>query len=155
MNEDLSNLNLVDLIDLLEPVPEPVPVPLWPQTAGWFWLALLVVGLLVLAAHWLLRRHRANAYRRAALRELEAANGNATAIARILRRTAIAAYGRQRVAALSGDAWLGFLDTAVGGSDFCSGPGRALAIAPYQKDANTDGLTDLAAAWIRGHRTGG
>lgn len=153
MNEDLSKLNLVDLIDLLEPVPEPAPVSLWPQTAGWLWLVLLLVALVMWVVHRLLRRHRANAYRRAALEELDAANANPAAIAGILRRAAIAAYGRRRVAALSGEAWLNFLDDSFGGNDFCAGAGRSLAVAPYQKDVQADGLTDLAATWIRRHRT--
>lgn len=153
MNDDLSNLDLVELIDLLEPVPEPLPVSMWPQTAGWVWLGLLVLALLLVLASRLRRRYRANAYRREALRELEAANGDPTAIAAILRRTAMVAYGRPRVASLFGETWLDFLDRAFGGNDFRSGPGRSLARIPYRKDSQAEDLTGLAASWIRRHRT--
>ena len=47
MTEDLAGLTLVELLDLLEPVVEPPPVPLWPQTQGWIWLGLAVAALLL------------------------------------------------------------------------------------------------------------
>ena len=73
MSEDLSRLTLVDLLDLLEPVPEPPQVSLWPQTVGWIWLGLAVACVAGwLGRRWLMNR-RANAYRRAALKEIAAA----------------------------------------------------------------------------------
>ena len=32
MESEFDGLGLVELLDLLEPVPEPVPVSLWPST---------------------------------------------------------------------------------------------------------------------------
>ena len=152
MTEDLASLTLVELLDLLEPVPEPPPVPLWPQTAGWIWLGLALAAVLFwLARRWHLRR-RANAYRRAALTALAEAGDDPARLAAILRRTALAAYPRAEVAGLQGEAWLAFLDRTYDGIGFREGPGRAVAVAPYAPTAPAPGLAPLAAAWVRGHR---
>lgn len=151
MSEDLSKLNLVDLLDRLEPIPEPPAVSFWPQTAGWIWAVLGLVGLAFVCIRWGLRIHRASAYRRAALRELAAAGSDPAAIAHVIRRTALAAFERSRVAALHGEAWLAFLDRSYGGNGFQNGPGRIIASAPYRDAPETGGLADLAADWIRCH----
>jgi len=151
MSQDLANLNLVELLDLLEPIPEPPPIPLWPQTAGWIWLGLAV---LVIAA-WLGRRwvvaYRANAYRRAALRAITAAGDDPAALAAVLRRAALAGYPRAEVAGLYGEDWLAFLDQTYGGTGFREGPGRLLAVAPYASATKAPDLTSLAAEWVRRH----
>lgn len=152
MTEDLSQLTLVELLDLLEPVPEPPAVSLWPQTAGWIW-----VGLILLACTaWLLRRwilqHRANAYRRAALAQIAAVGDEPAALAEILRRTALSVFPREEVAGLYGEDWLAFLDRTYGGTAFREGPGRILAAAPYAPGPGAADLTPLAAEWVRRHR---
>ena len=152
MNDDLSNLNLVELIDRLQPVPEPAVVSLWLQTMGWIWLGLAVTGLTAFGVHRFVCWRRANAYRRAALQELAAVGSDPAAIALILRRSALSAYPRTRVASLHGDDWLAFLDRTYGGKGFQDGPGRTLATAPYVSEANAHGLATLAAIWIRRHR---
>ena len=92
MNEDGAPTNLVDLIGRLVEPPEPAPVSLVPQTAGWWVLGALLLsalgyGLWRFMLHW-----RADAYRRAALSELALAPDDPAAIASILRRAALAAY---------------------------------------------------------------
>ncbi len=143
---------LSDLIDLLVPPPEPAPVSMVPQTVGWVVLGvLLALGLAWVAwKRW--RRWQANAYRRAALEELERAGDDPAAIAVILRRAALAAWPRGDVASLSGDDWLRFLDrTADAG--FVGEPGSAIVTGPYRADGEpVPGLGALAAEWIRGHR---
>ncbi len=154
MSEDLSKLNLVELLDLLEPIPEPAPVPLWPQTAGWVWLAIVLLAFAGWAVRrWLVHR-RANAYRRAALAEIATSRQDPVALAEILRRTAIAAFPRAEVASLYGERWLAFLDSAYGGSSFSSGPGRALASLPYTSVEDMPDLAPLVAEWVRRHRRG-
>ncbi|HMQ95081.1 MAG TPA: DUF4381 domain-containing protein [Amaricoccus sp.] len=154
MNEDgaPAPTTLIDLLhELVEPA-EPPPVTMTPQTWGWAVLAVLLALALAWLAWRAWRRWRANAYRRAALAELAAAGDDPVAIAGILRRTALAAWPRERVASLTGRDWLAFLD-ATGGGGFAGGPGAALAVAPYRDDAvPVPGLGEAAALWVRRHR---
>ena len=151
MSEDLSRLTLVDLLDLLEPVPEPPQVSLWPQTAGWIWLGLAVACVAAwLGRRWLATR-RANAYRRAALKAIAAAGDDPVALAEIVRRAALAGYPRAEVAGLYGEDWLAFLNQAYGGTGFREGPGRLLAVAPYTSARRAPDLASLVAEWVRHH----
>jgi uncharacterized membrane protein len=85
MNTDPASL------DNLREIILPPPVPWWPPAPGW-WLLFAAIALTALAfAFRLFRRWRVNAYRRAALRELAVA-GDVSAIAEILKRTALVAY---------------------------------------------------------------
>ncbi|TNF91445.1 MAG: DUF4381 domain-containing protein [Gammaproteobacteria bacterium] len=155
MNEDLSQLDLIELLQRLEPIAEPAPVSLWPQTAAWVWAGLVL--LLILAwglRRWLLTR-RANAYRRAALAEIAASDRDPVKLAAILRRTALAAFPRTRVAGLHGEDWLEFLDRSYGGQGFCNGPGRALASIPYSETEIPPDLEPLVVEWIKQHRADG
>ncbi|MDR3101128.1 MAG: DUF4381 domain-containing protein [Paraburkholderia sp.] len=153
----------------LQPLRElalPAPVPYWPQTAGWaIVLALLVAAALVLG--WFAwRRHLKQRYRRLALAELTGiaarmsdAAQRATAladIASLLKRTALAALPRERVAALSGDAWLAFLQKTHG---FDAQSGALLMLASYGPEARraavsaqeAQRLVESARAWIAHH----
>lgn len=152
MNEEFKGLGLVDLIDLLEEVPEPPPISLTPQTPGWIVLGVVVAALLFLLLGWLLRRHQAEAYRRAALHELAKAGDDPAAIATVLRRTALAAYPRAEVAGLAGPDWLAFLDRSFRGSEFTDGAGKVLATAPFRPHPSDPDAAKLARDWIRGHR---
>jgi hypothetical protein len=152
MNEDdPAPTTLIDLLNELAEPPEPSPVAMVPQTWGWAVLA----ALLALALAWLAwrawRRWRADAYRRAALAELAAAGDDPAVIAEILRRTALAAWPRERVAGLTGRDWLVFLDD-TGGTGFGDGPGAVLAEAPYRERAPVPGLGEIAERWVRRHR---
>ena len=151
MKDEFSGLNLVQLLDLLEPVPEPPAPSLWPQTAGWLWLGLAIAVMLIWIVRRIILRRRANAYRRAALAAVADAGDEPVALAEILRRTALSAYPRSEVASLSGDAWLSFLDRTGGGSAFHDGPGRVLAAAPYKRSESVPGLGQVVADWIRLH----
>jgi hypothetical protein len=145
---------LARLVDVVVP-PEP---SLWPQTpASLILIALVVIGAVV-AAVWLVRRHRRNAYRRAALAELAAMDPRhphaAAALAALIRRTALAAFPREVVTPLQGAAWLAFLDRSYGGTAFSGGAGRVLADAPYRPNAEPGDPAALAALvrqWIRRH----
>jgi Domain of unknown function (DUF4381) len=92
----------------------PPPVSWWPPQPGWW---VLLAGLLCLGALGLLRcvkRYQANAYRRAALRELRnierrPAAGRAVPLAMLIKRVALVAYPRAEIAGSTGAAWAGFL----------------------------------------------
>ena len=98
--------NLVELLDMLEPIPEPAPISMVPATAGWIWLGLAVAAALAYAGYRAHRHWKANAYRRAALAELAHAGDKPEAIAAILRRAVLVAYPRSEVAALTGPDWI-------------------------------------------------
>jgi Domain of unknown function (DUF4381) len=101
---------------LTQLAPEHVP-PMpgwWPPAPGWWGVALLSV---LLAAGLIWRWHDPHRkYRRAALRELRRIGADtsdpvttARAIENLLRRFAIAIFGGERVAGLTGATWLRFV----------------------------------------------
>ena len=149
-------VTLVDLINQLQEVPNPAPVPMMPQTQGWIVLAGFLLAALLLLLRTLLRRHRANAYRRAALAALRDAGDDPVAVSAILKRTALAAFPRARVASLTGNGWLAFLEDTSQSAGFRDGPGQALADATYTPDPQpVPGLNALAQDWVRRHVVGG
>lgn len=149
--EPYADLNLVELLDALEPVPEPPAISMMPQTVGWIWLGLIGVVLIAMGVRVAVGHHRANAYRRAGLQALQAAGDDPAQIAAVLRRTALAAGPRDRIVGLTGDDWLRFLDRTLQTTGFTEGPGQILARAPYRPVPPDPELTRLARRWIRQH----
>ncbi|MBB4005634.1 DUF4381 domain-containing protein [Aurantimonas endophytica] len=152
MNGESQPVTLLDLLDRLVEPSEPPPVSMMPQTWGWAVLALILLAVCIFVAIHMRRRYRANAYRRYAIKELEAARNDPAAIAAILRRTALAAYPRSEVAGLAGDDWLYFLDAQVSRKDFSEGSGRLVAAAPYRATQREPALYAVAKDWIVRHR---
>jgi len=152
MSGHLEGKNLVELLDMLEPVQDPAPVSLIPQTPGWIVLGLLVLGLIVWTLRLIRTRRHARAYRRAALAELAGVGDDAARIASLLRRTALAGFPRHKVASLAGADWLNFLDQSYGGEGFSGETGQVLLNAPYRRNASDPALADLARQWITSHR---
>ena len=152
MSEHFEGKNLVELLDLLEPVPEPQAISLFPQTPGWIFLGILVAASIAWAAWAVHRHHRENAYRRAALSELSRCEDDTARIATVLRRSALAGYARSQVAGLTGADWLGFLNESYGGSGFSGHLGQTLLAAPYRQSGTDPALTKLARDWITKHQ---
>jgi uncharacterized protein DUF4381 len=152
MSTHLTGKNLIELLDLLEPVPDPPPISLWPQTPGWAVLGLIALVLMFWGVRTMWARHRARAYRYAALAELAQTGDDAAHIAALLRRVALAGYPRRDVAGLTGAGWLTFLDQTYGGDGFSGPIGQALLLAPYRQSAPDAALADLARDWITTHR---
>lgn len=156
------------LLEQLAPDRAPPPLGWWPLAPGWW--ALLALFLLGLAmAAWLRKRTRkpsVKRWQRAALRELAQlqtasvqADIDDAYIARevqlLLRRYAIARYGRGAVAALSGDTWLTFV-VRHGGSDWAGDSGQALLRCAYGGHAaapNRPASPDDRARWLNGARS--
>ncbi|MEM1429139.1 MAG: DUF4381 domain-containing protein [Pseudomonadota bacterium] len=155
MNEETDTAaaeSLVSLMDRLIEPPVPPPIPLTPETAGWWLLGALVLTGLAYGAWRLWLYRRANAYRRAALAELSAAGDDPAAIAAVLRRAALAAFPRETVASATGEAWLAFLRSTGG---FPAQAGPALLGAPYappRAGGEAALLRKAADRWIRTHR---
>ncbi len=104
----------------LAPAHAPPPPAVWPPAPGWWGLAAIVLALAA-GTLWWWRAPRWR-HKRAALRELRRIRtsepdlqASARSIEQILRRYAMAVFGRERVARLTGEAWLTFLGTHGGG----------------------------------------
>lgn len=124
-------------------LPLPDAVSYAPQTVGWVGVAVIAFALVALATWAVWRRRRQQRYRRVALTELASieallaaphvnAGQRASALAaipRLIKRTSLAVAPREQVAALTGDAWLAFLNRTRGHFDARSG--ALLALASY------------------------
>ncbi len=142
----------------------PETVGLWPPAPGWWLLVIVIIVAVGLLSRWWLKSRRADRYRRQALVELRRyqreldGHGDGPLflqqVSQLLRRAALAAFPRQQVAGLQGDAWLQFLDDSSGLTDFSTGKGRILISGPYQPtpDVDTAALNALAREWLRRHR---
>jgi hypothetical protein len=131
------------------------PPPAWtPQTIGWY----VVFAVIALLAMWMtihtLRRWLANRYRREALRELALLQPEQ--FSTLLKRTALSAWPREKVASLSGDAWLKFLNESAENNSFHQTPGNRIEEIALRsqtlsgEDERT--LRKITAEWIRRHR---
>ena len=139
-------------LDRLHDLSAPPEVPWWPPAPGWY----VVLGLAVLLAltlgfrRW--SRWRANAYRRAAMRELSTLESGPE-IATLLRRTALAIVPRERVASMHGTEWLDWL-SAQARDPMPDEVRRQLTggiYAPPGAPQAIDSLRTYAGHWISRH----
>ena len=156
-------------LENLHDIVVPDATPWWPPAPGWYLLALLVL----LVAAWLLllslQYWWRNRYRTAALRELNSlrqSNGNfgdqsttVAALNRILKRVALAAWPREKVSQLTGQAWVDFLNQSGDGVKFSSEQSSTLRDVAFSRRISqgltADQLNELftsAEKWIRKHR---
>ncbi len=140
-------------LERLNDIALPATVPWWPLAPGWYVSSALLMFVCVWLAARIRKHWRANAYRRAALRELGGAE-SAVAIAELLRRTALVRVPRSVLAGLSGEQWADWLDARCAGpmpatvrALLAGGIYTAPAVSP---DPRT--LHAYAAGWIAAHR---
>jgi hypothetical protein len=149
----------LDLRDIHMPA-EPA---FWPPAPGWW----LLFALICVLAFWLGRFgwHQYQRLRRrqlilSELDRLQSAGLQApaliAAVSALLKRVALSRYPRTEVAALTGDAWLDFLDRSGGNGGFAAGPGQALAQGAYapavqvrDPDFDAEALLAVARDWLR------
>jgi hypothetical protein len=139
-------------LDRLHDLVLPPPVPWWPVAPGWYVVLLAVLVLVVVLAYPVRTRWRADAYRRAALREL-ATLRDAPAIAALLRRTALAVVPRSVVAGTTGTAWADWLAARCPGA-MSDDVRQTLTAGIYDRPATVrevGALHDYAARWIARH----
>lgn len=146
----------------MEPLPLrdihlPEAIGWWPPAPGWWLLLILSITLAGGLAWWLRRRRAAPA--RLALLELDLLRRDAGLPAEeklrrlgiLLRRVNLSLYPREAVAGLAGEAWLRWLDRAVGAPRFSEGIGRRLVDGPYRPhpQADIEELLALCRDWVK------
>jgi len=148
----------------------PPAVSWWPLAPGWYVVVgIALLALVPLALH-AVRRRRARAYRREAMREIDALERRAVSgaaprdmlaeLAALLRRVALHAAPRERVAALAGPDWIEHL-TRMAGAPLAPAVADALLRAPYARDDGhgdadhsvIDAAFVTARRCVRRHRT--
>ncbi len=156
-----STAQLSELRDIHLPLPIEVGLP----APGWWLVALLLLMGLVSGLVWLVNRWRAGRYRRQARAELADLlvswqthhdhQAYLQALQQLLKRVALTCFPRDRVASLTGEAWVAFLDRSSGGSDFSMGAGEILIDGGYKPAVAIDpgllGLHQAALRWLNRH----
>lgn len=141
-----------DWLAQLAPPHAPPPVGWWPLAPGWWGLLLIVLAVLV--GFWFWYRSPTLRLRRSGLRELAKVESTtvgdaalAQALEHLVRRYAVARYGRDAVAGLSGARWLDFA-VAHGAAQWQGATGESLLQAAY---GGTPQASDRAR-WVAGAR---
>ncbi len=140
-----------DWLSQLAPAHAPPPPGWWPLAPGWWMLLVMLVIVIAWVIYW---QHRpAVRLRRIALRELksiEAAAIDDMEVARsvehLLRRYAVARFGHDAVAGLSGERWITFI-AAHGAAEWDGDTGTSLLHAAFGGTANSH-----RATWLTGAR---
>jgi hypothetical protein len=146
----------------LKELPLPEPVSWWPQTTGWYYLAVLILIVFVWTIWRLWRNYQRNAYRRNGLKQLDGfwvdPNG-LTELPFLLRRSALQAAPRSRVAGLRGADWIDWLNESAGQNLFNESDADLLDTLAYAGqqdfDFNTNSTRHLMKAsriWMGSHR---
>ncbi len=148
------------LIHGIDEIVLPEAVSLWPSTPGWKLLALALMAYASLKLVRFVRRWWHDRYRRAALSRLAGlAPGQQLAeLPFLLKATALHAYPRTQVAALSGERWLEFLDQHCPEISFQGETGQQLlqiAYLPQPRwqidEAQASRLIAQSRTWIERH----
>ncbi|WP_163834040.1 DUF4381 domain-containing protein [Spartinivicinus ruber] len=151
-----------EVLKQLAPLAQPEPISQWPMAPGWWLLAALILLIAGFASYKFYRRRMQRRYRQQASQLLDnywqtyqrQQNLAAfiTACNQLLKQVAITAYGRNRVAALTGQAWQQFL-LAHQPSNAVQLPDDFFGISQYQAQPNipADKLKDFTYRWINHH----
>lgn len=141
----------------------PEAIGWWPPAIGW-WLVLILLPLTIWFFIWLYKRITRKTAKKTAKKLLQAIRNDDSKdivekikqLSTILRRVAISISPRQQTAALTGEAWLQYLDTTLNDGAFSQGIGRILIEAPYQKpdavEIEIEELISLCERWLTAQR---
>jgi hypothetical protein len=160
MLSQYEGLSLPQLFELMHDNVMPEAVSMFPATSAWLVLAGWVVGVLLLTAIRAWQQWRKNRYRRDALALLDELADDESAdpvisaqrIAAVLKRTALAAYPRDAVAPLCGEAWSAFLVDSSNHDALVARHAAALGNAAYAPGADGRSLLQPARRWVEVHR---
>ncbi|WP_271899185.1 DUF4381 domain-containing protein [Candidatus Phyllobacterium onerii] len=148
----------------LHDIAVPPPVSWMPHTWGWAVVAIIVIVALLLWFAYIYKRWRRNAYRREALAMLDAIEIDirnpkrreqaVMDIGVLMKRTALAVWPREDIAAVAGTDWVSFL--AAYGTGMGQGLRDRLDDLEYQhakamSAEAAEGLVRSARSWIEGH----
>ena len=110
MNKTIQEASLDNLHDII--VPDGIGY--FPLAPGWLIVGVLLITLLFHFVVQAYKRYKKTLYKREALTELEnhrdESKDDALALLKLARRVAIAAYGREEIAGLSGENWWDFME---------------------------------------------
>lgn len=140
-------------LDRLHDIVEPAPIPWWPPAPGWY----VVSAVIALTIAWLAVRWwsswKANAYRRTALKELVDLQ-DSSAIAELLRRTALATHPRSEIANLNGESWTAWL-CEQSQTEMPPRVRETLKVGIYsdKPDSDSNDLKAYASEWIALHKS--
>lgn len=143
-------------LENLHDIVEPAALSLWwPLAPGWWViLTLFTLGVAGFSYRWF-QRWRADGYRRSALGELNALSSGVR-LSELLKRVALVAYPRGRVASLTGREWVAFLNANAPQPCFDGELGDLLTSLAYTSrsisSAQVDALKTAAGRWIETHR---
>lgn len=110
MNKTIAEASLDNLHDIIVPN----AIGYLPPAPGWYVVGLLFLALLFHFGMRYYKRYKKALYRREALAELgrynEQSKEEILHLLTLAKRVAIAAYGREQIAKLSGDSWWDFME---------------------------------------------
>jgi len=146
-----------DALKQLRDLHLPDPPGLWPPAPGWWVLGILSAALMVLLAVRIYRNRRLARPLRLAVGDLDnllaerraariSPRDFADAVNELLKRALIYGARRTDAAALTGQAWLAYLDTIVASDVFSIGAGAALGHRRFAPDFEPDADALHAAA---------
>ncbi len=154
-------MNPQDPLANLHPLREPELIGWWPLAPLW-WL-LIAIALLCLAGllYVVVKRYRANAYRRQGLAQLQALHrqylsekNTSQYVAQtnaLLKSVALHCYPRREVAASNGRQWLTFLNDRMNAAEQFQ---PDFVTAAYRKacpDMDMEQMHSAARTWIKRH----
>ena len=140
---------------------EPEKVSFWPLQPGWYFLIGLVLILLAYIGWKQYRIWLQNAYKREAIKSINALSNEADFfyhLNSLIKSVAIQSYGRKNVADLSGKEWTAFLSKPENGIAFDSTVLHCLEDRQYHKSAEpiedsiVRHLKSDSIHWIKKHK---
>jgi hypothetical protein len=151
-----------DPLEQLRDIHLPDAVSWWPPAPGW-WIVGITILALIAACIWWYRNPSVRVYRVARkelknLREEYQASQDDVRLVKelsvLLRRYALAVFGRQKVASLIGNAWMMFLNNTGKTLGFTEGAGQVLQTVPYggQDRVEAQALLTLVEQWMKTNR---
>jgi len=151
-NEELAKLKEITL---------PEAISYTPETLAWY-ILFSVIFLLLLFLLWKrYKSHKKNLYRKDALKELSKIKKEKAfrEIPVLVKRIVLVFTERERIASLSDQKWLEFLDSTYNGISFLSETGKILIDLSYASPNKTNKYTEseiealfnLITKWIKSH----